>query len=135
VDAIGSLRGIHHVRLPVSDVIKSRDWYVEAFGFDCILDFEEEDRLVGVVLELPDGHSVGLHLAPERAASLNGFNILALGVGDRTDLEHWGRRLDGMGIDHSKVLKGHTGWLMDVVDPDGMLVQLHTMEHPTADEA
>lgn len=108
--------------------------YVEVFGFECILDFEEEDCLVGVVLALPDGHSVGLHLAPERACSLKGFNILALGVGERTDLDHWSRRLDGMGIEHSKIVKGHAGWRMDVVDPDGMLVQLHTMEHPTADE-
>ena|SRR5437588_869730 len=76
-----------------------------------------------------------LHLAPECACSLRGFNILALGVGERTDLEHWNRRLGRMAIDHSKILKGQAGWLMEAVDPDGMLVQLHTMEHPTSDEA
>ncbi len=42
--------GWHHVRLPVSDVMRSRHWYTEVLGFEPLLVFEEENRVVGVVV-------------------------------------------------------------------------------------
>ena len=133
LDAASSILGVHHVNLPVSDLLRSRDWYGETFGFEPVLDYEEEDRLAGVVLQLPTGNGVHLHAQPELAAVLRGFTILSLSVRDRAALEGWVSRFQGLGVEHSPVLQGHTGWLLYVVDPDGLRVQLHTVGEPTAD--
>ena len=131
---VASMRGLHHVRVPVSDVLRSRDWYMEVLGFEPMLDYEEEDRVVGVALEHPTGLTLGLHLAPERAAAMRGFAVVALAVSTREDLEHWVARLDAARVEHSEVKPGHLGWCLDVVDPDGVLVQLHTADEPSVDD-
>ncbi len=122
------------MRLPVSDVLRSRDWYQEVLGFNAILDFEEEDRLVGVALEHPGGVNLGLHLEPERAQSLRGFALLALRV-TVDDLERWAQYLDQLGVEHSPILKTDTGQSIRVADPNGIVIQLHTPRHPVPDEA
>jgi catechol 2,3-dioxygenase-like lactoylglutathione lyase family enzyme len=132
--AVPSITGIHHVRLPIADVLRSRDWYMDVFGFGPMLAFEEEDRLVGVALEHPCGVTLGLHLEPERAVALSGFAALALCVGDLDTLRDWRDRLAAIGVEYSPILEGHIGWSIEVRDPDGILVQLHTRGHPTADD-
>jgi catechol 2,3-dioxygenase-like lactoylglutathione lyase family enzyme len=127
--------GIHHVRVPVSDVSASRDWYRDVLGFEVMLDYEEEEGLVGVVMRREASMTVGLHLDPERAAALSGFCLLALEVGGQPALYDWVEYLDGQGVAHFGVREGHLGLLVEVPDPDGVLVQLHTAEHPSADEA
>ena len=76
--------GLHHVRLPVSDVMRSRDWYISVFGFEPRLSVEEEDRVVGIVVGHPSGLTLGLHEAPALARVLEGFCSIAL--------EYWQRR-------------------------------------------
>jgi catechol 2,3-dioxygenase-like lactoylglutathione lyase family enzyme len=133
LDVPSSILGVHHVNLPVSDLLRSRDWYCDAFGFEPVLDYEEEDRLVGVVLKLSAGDGVHLHAQPELAVALRGFTILSLSVQDKVALEGWASRFDELGVEHSPVLAGHMGWLLQVADPDGLWVQLHTVGQPTAD--
>jgi len=100
-----------------------------------MLDFEDEGGLVGTVLNHnSSAMTIGLHLDPERAAALSGFCLLALQVGDAPALYEWAEYLDGLGIGHSGVRDGHLGLLIEVPDPDGVLVQLHTAEHPSGDE-
>jgi catechol 2,3-dioxygenase-like lactoylglutathione lyase family enzyme len=127
--------GVHHVKVPVGDVLRSRDWYIEVLGFTPLLDFEEEDRLIGVALQHPCGFTIGLHLDPERAGVLCGFPTVALCVGDADDLMDWSVYLDGRSIEHSPILEGHLGSFIELEDPDGLLVQLHTKGQPAADEA
>jgi len=127
--------GLHHLRLPVSDVMRSRDWYSATFDFEPRLSLEEEDRVVGVVLIHPSGLTLGLHHAPELARSLHGFCSVALSVGDSDDLDHWCARLDTLGTKHTSPAEGHLGWHVEVPDPDGLIIQLHTIGQPTADEA
>jgi catechol 2,3-dioxygenase-like lactoylglutathione lyase family enzyme len=127
--------GIHHVRVPVTDVDVSRNWYREVLGLVPVLDYEEEDGLAGVVLAHEPGMTVGLHRDAARARALRGFCILALEVGPQAALGDWVAHLDGLGLEHSGIRDGHLGLLVEVPDPDGILVQLHTTEHPSADEA
>jgi catechol 2,3-dioxygenase-like lactoylglutathione lyase family enzyme len=129
------LQGIHHVRIPVSDIAVSRDWYPEVLGLEPVLDYEEEDRVVGVALASNDGVTVGLHLDPRRARALAGFCVLALQVDGQGALGAWVERLDALGVAHSGIREGHLGLLVEVADPDGIVVQLHTAEHPSSDEA
>jgi len=129
------LLGIHHIRVPATDVGASREWYRDTFGFEPVLDYEEEDGLVGAVLRHPSGLAVGVHRDRDRAAALSGFCLLALEVGTQAELHDWLAHLDALGVGHSGIREGHLGLLIEVPDPDGVLVQLHTAEHPSADEA
>src|SRR5947209_12278405 len=93
--AVGRVSGLHHVKLPVRDVERSRDWYARAFDFGCTLEFREEGRLMGVGLEHPDaGLTLALREDPARAAALAGFDTVCLAVGTRADLDDVLARLD-----------------------------------------
>jgi catechol 2,3-dioxygenase-like lactoylglutathione lyase family enzyme len=130
-----SVVGVYHVRIPVSDVLRSRDWYAEVLGFDPILDYEEEDRLVGVVLTHPSGVTLGLHLEPDRIPALRGFAILSLCVNTTSELHQWSAHFDRLGVDHSSVTAGAPGNRLEISDPDGICTELHTTGHPTSDDA
>lgn len=130
-----SILGLHHARVPVTNVLRSHDWYVTVFGFEPRLMLEEEDTVTGVVLEHPTGFTLVLIEAPERAAALRGFCAVALCVGERDDLERWCCRLDAMEIVHSEIRNSHFGWYVEVPDVDGVVIELHTLGFPTADEA
>jgi catechol 2,3-dioxygenase-like lactoylglutathione lyase family enzyme len=46
--------GIHHVKLPVSDVARSREWYARVLGYTVDREFPDEDGIVrGVGGRLP----------------------------------------------------------------------------------
>jgi catechol 2,3-dioxygenase-like lactoylglutathione lyase family enzyme len=129
------LAGLHHVRVPVRDLGASRDWYVETLGFDAVLEYELEDTLVGISLVHPSGLTVGLHHAPAQAAALAGFTILALDTGNHSVLESWDEWLESRGVVHTHIGEGPLGWHIELREPSGMLIELHTSEHPSADDA
>ena len=131
------LAGLHGVRIPVSDPLVSKDWYVTLLGLVPVLDLEEEEGVVGVVLRHPLGFVVGLHREPERAAALRRFAVLGLTVLDRQQLQALVDLLDGRGQAHGPIEAGHLGWYVDVPDPDGILLRFHTGSGitPDAEEA
>jgi catechol 2,3-dioxygenase-like lactoylglutathione lyase family enzyme len=126
--ATGAPAGLHHVKLPVSDVASSRDWYARAFGFRPRLEFHEDGALRGVALHQPDADlALALRADPARARALAGFDALCLAVGTRADLDALLARLDNAGVAHTEPRTGHGGDAADVPDPDGLLVRLHTL--------
>jgi catechol 2,3-dioxygenase-like lactoylglutathione lyase family enzyme len=123
------LSGFHHVKLPVTDVARSADWYRRVLGLELDLEFVENGVLMGLALRDPGGT---VHLAvrhdPARAAALTGFDPIALGVPERTDLEAWRQRLDDLGQPHGGIVAGHQGWaIVGLHDPDGIEVRLYTL--------
>jgi catechol 2,3-dioxygenase-like lactoylglutathione lyase family enzyme/uncharacterized protein (DUF1330 family) len=126
--AVGEVSGLHHVKLPVTDVAHSRDWYRAAFDFRAELEFREEGRLVGVALRHPVADLVlALREDPARAAALAGFDAVCLAVGTRADLDQVLARLDRRGIAHGEPVRGRGGDAADVPDPDGHVIRLHTL--------
>jgi catechol 2,3-dioxygenase-like lactoylglutathione lyase family enzyme len=126
--AAGRVSGLHHVKLPVTDVERSRAWYGRAFDFDGTLEFREQGRLCGVALRSREGDvSLALREDPARAAALAGFDTLCLAVGTRADLDGLLARLDARGIAHGTPATGRGGDAVDVPDPDGHLVRVHTL--------
>jgi catechol 2,3-dioxygenase-like lactoylglutathione lyase family enzyme len=129
------LLGIHHVRIPVSDVTPSADWYSEVLGLSTLLIEEEENEVIGAVLSLGDGPGIGLHRDPSRAVALAGFCVVALAVDTSKSLSQWDAWLNQVGAVHTGIVKGPFGWYIDISDPDGLIVQLHTPEHPSVEES
>ncbi|GEL18272.1 VOC family protein [Pseudonocardia asaccharolytica] len=45
--AAPELAGVHHLKLPVRDLGRSRDWYANRLGYEVAAEFVEGGRLMG----------------------------------------------------------------------------------------
>jgi catechol 2,3-dioxygenase-like lactoylglutathione lyase family enzyme len=126
-----TLLGFHHVRLPCSDVFRSRDWYTRVLGLEPLLVFEDEDQVTGLVLTHEHGLVIGVHLDPERVVAFRGFPVLGLSV---DDVVAWCSYLDELGVEHSEIMDGHLGSCVQLADPDGLVIELQTVDQPSAYE-
>jgi hypothetical protein len=108
---------------------------MSVLGFKPVLDLEEEAGVVGVVLRHEQGFAIGLHKDSSRAAALCGFAVLGLTVTDLSQLRRWADDLDRAGVDRGQLEEGHLGFYLDIPDPDGILVRIHTGGGPDAEEA
>ena len=122
------LSGYHHVKLPVSDIARSREWYGAVLGLEVDIEFVEEGVVMGLALADP-GRTVGLavRLDPERAKAMAGFDAIAFAVPTRADVERWRAKLDELGVEHGGVVTGHRGGsvLVGLHDPDGIEIRLY----------
>jgi catechol 2,3-dioxygenase-like lactoylglutathione lyase family enzyme len=125
--AVPAIAGFHHVKLPVSDVQRSREWYERVLAMVVHLEFVEDGRLAGVALKDPaDTVQIALRQEPARSDALSGFDPVALRVSSTDDLERWRRRLDELGESHGGIHTGHVGQvLIGLRDPDGVEIRLY----------
>lgn len=127
---------MHHVRIPVTDVTASADWYSEVLGLQVLLIEEEENEVVGSVISVGEGPArLGLHRDPARATALAGFCVVAISVDSRETLSEWDVWFNQIDARHSPMFAGAVGWYIDILDPDGLIVQLHTPEHPSVEDS
>ena len=122
-----AVNGFHHVKLPVADLPRSRDWYARVLGLQTHIEFVEEGVLMGVAMRDPGG-SVDLALRhdPARAAALAGFDPLALRVPTPAALDAWQQRLEDLGEPYGGIVTGHMGRvLVGLHDPDGIEIRLY----------
>lgn len=129
-----ALAGVHHLKLPVSDLARSRDWYESRLGYELETEFVEQGRRMGYALRHPNGGpALGLRLDPERARQAAGFDYFAIGVPSKAAIEDLAARLDALGEQHAGVHEATFGWILPMLhDPDGHEVRFYTMEHHTA---
>src|SRR5689334_8670506 len=115
------LDGVHHVKIPVTDLHRSRAWYESRLGYEVYLEFVEDGVLMGLAMRHPNGGpQVALRLDPERSAALGDFDFLAVGVPDRSALEALADRLSRLGESHAGVHPATVGWILPLLhDPDG----------------
>lgn len=120
--------GIHHIKLPVSDVARSRIWYERVLGFEVAIEFVEDGAIKGVALHR-DGcqPQIALRHDPDRARVLSGFDAVALLVPDRDEVKRWCSRLDDLGEPYGGLVEGHHGGavLVGLHDPDGIEIRLY----------
>jgi catechol 2,3-dioxygenase-like lactoylglutathione lyase family enzyme len=126
------LRGIHHVKFPVSDLAASRAWYERVFGFEATIEFPDEQGVVRGVAGTARGLGealIGLRENPSAAAGIKGFDPVGFGIEDRAAADEWAAHLDGLGIPN-KVVDATIGWLVVFHDPDGTEIHLYSFaEH------
>jgi catechol 2,3-dioxygenase-like lactoylglutathione lyase family enzyme len=127
------LAGVHHLKLPVSDLAASLEWYRSRLGYDVRVEFVEQGRLMGYGLGHPGGGpDLALRLDPDRARAAAGFDYFAIGVPDKSALDRLAVRLDALGQPHAGVHQASLGWILpDVLDPDGHALRFYTMQHHT----
>ena len=119
---------IHHVKIPVSNVRASTQWYRQVLGLDVAIEFTEDGELRGVALGAPDGTTpVALRQDPERAAALAGFDLVALGVPTRDGVQAWADHFATINQPHGGIVTGHNGGtvLVGLHDPDGIEIRLY----------
>src|SRR5689334_19936623 len=69
------LAGIHHLKLPVSDLARSLEWYQTRLGYQLQIEFVEQGVLMGVALCHPNGGpDLALRLDAQKAEAAAGFD-------------------------------------------------------------
>jgi catechol 2,3-dioxygenase-like lactoylglutathione lyase family enzyme len=98
------LAGVHHLKLPVTDLARSREWYRSRLGYQVQVEFIEQGTLMGYALAHPNGGPMlGLRLNPERARAAAGFDYFAIGVPGKAAMEQLAARLTALGEQHTPV--------------------------------
>jgi glyoxylase I family protein len=130
---------IHHLRLTVTDVQRSRDFYTGLLGFQVAVESpppgdpaeaEAFKILFGGVVMIRGNLLMGLRpmapagdrFDPDRV----GLDHLSFGVASRADLEQAVRLLDERGATHGEITR-LAGFGIDVLsfeDPDGIQLEL-----------
>ncbi len=128
------LAGVHHLKLPVTDLERSIGWYQRTLGYERGIEFVEQGQLMGVGLVHPaGGPPLALRLDPGRAKAAAGFDYFSIGVPDKASIEALAARLDSLGERHAGVHFASIGWILpELHDPDGHEVRFYTMESHTA---
>lgn len=123
------LEGIHHLKLPVSDLEKSLAWYQERLGYEVMIDFVEEGVRMGVSMRHPNGGpDLALRCNPEMAKAAAGFDYFSIGVPGHEAIEALNARLASMGDVSGEVHRTPVGWvLLGIKDPDGHDVRFYTV--------
>lgn len=135
--AEAALVGIHHVKFPVRDLARSREWYERLFGLVPSMEFPDEDGVVrGVGYEyVAPGVEICLRENPHAARGIAGFDPVSFAIADRAAAEAWIARLDELRIPHSPIIEATLGWLMVFHDPDATELHLYSVEEHGIDHS
>ncbi|MFD1051539.1 VOC family protein, partial [Kibdelosporangium lantanae] len=128
-----TLDGIHHVKLPVADLDRTRTWYETRLGYRLTIRFTKNGDTTGVVMTHPDGGPMLSFVRdPERAARASGFDYFSIGVPDKAAIERLADHLTTLGETHAGVHFASIGWILPMThDPDGHEVRFYTTDHHT----
>ncbi|MFI7109400.1 VOC family protein [Nonomuraea sp. NPDC050227] len=124
------LDGVHHLKLPVTDLDRSLAWYRSRFGYEIDIEFVEEGVPMGYALAHPAGGPVlALRLDPDRARAAAGFDYFAIGVPDKQAIEELAAHLTTLGDSHAGVHEATIGWILPGLhDPDGHEIRFYTTQ-------
>ena len=121
---------VHHLRLTVADVERSRAFYTEVLGFRHVMDLPAGVFLSNGAL----GLGIGPSPAPERAPAGDRFDEARVGldhlsfqVASRAELERAARRLDERGVPRGEVTDLGDAFGLYVLafrDPDNIQLEL-----------
>jgi catechol 2,3-dioxygenase-like lactoylglutathione lyase family enzyme len=121
------IRKIQHVKVPVTDVKRSAQWYARLLDLQLAREFVEDGVLRGVALvDRHAGFDVSLR---DRSVcvgkpDLAGFDVVAFDVGSREGLSRLIARCQELNVDHGDVQeRGPDGAAIDIPDPDGVLLR------------
>lgn len=123
------LDGIHHLKLPVTDLTESLAWYQDRLGYQVLFEFIEDGVRVGVSMTHPNGGpDLALRCDPDRARAAAGFDYFSIGVPGEDAIRALADRFESLGDPLHGVERTPVGWvLLGVHDPDGHEVRFYTV--------
>ena len=127
-----------HVRLTVTDLARSRDFYDRVFGlpvaFEVPADADAATReqlgflFGGVIYRLGD-RLLGLRPVAPAGDRFDedrvGLDHLSFAVADRSAVEEAAATLDQLGVAHGEIKDVGRGLLLEFRDPDGVALELY----------
>lgn len=120
-----------HVKLPVTDLQRSVDWYASVMDMVLTREFVEQDEVRGVALRSAEGgFSLARRLREHCAGrpDLSGFDVVALHMSDRQAVVAMSERCQELGVACSPVQdRGEHEAIVDVTDPDGTVLRFYWM--------
>jgi catechol 2,3-dioxygenase-like lactoylglutathione lyase family enzyme len=125
-----ALAGIHHLKVPVTDLARSPAWYRSRLGYTVEQEFTEEGQLMGYGLAHPNGAPrLALRLDPGHAGAAAGFDYFCLGVSGEPERDAHARRLTAQNEPRAGVHRASFGWILPALpDPDGGEIRFYTIE-------
>lgn len=138
--ALITTTGLHHVRLTVSDLERSKAFYADVLGFKVAAESpgspddpevrKDPEQLYGGVVFQTNGMLFGLRPVASGEDSFDseriGLDHISFTVGSRDELEQAARRLEDNGVPHGAVrdLAGFGIAILSFEDPDGVHLEL-----------
>ena len=139
-EAIVHPQGIHHVRLTVTDIARSKAFYQQLFGSEPAVDMsdkvdepgvrEDPAQIYGGAVFQVGEQLLGLRPVAEAGDSFRstrvGLDHVSLSVASRDDLQATAERLSAAGIEHGEVIDLEDMGLaiLSVQDPDDINLEL-----------
>jgi glyoxylase I family protein len=128
---------IAHVRLTVTDIARSRQFYESVFGWPVLLEVpadaddatrEQLGFLFGGVIYLVGASLIGLRPVANDTFHENrcGLDHLAFQISSRAELDDAAKHLDGLGIAHEPVKDIGPSYILEFRDPDNIALELTT---------
>ncbi len=132
--------GLHHLRLTVTDLARSRAFYADVLGFEVAAESpgspedpdvrRDPEQLYGGVVFQTNGMLFGLRPVAENTDRFEservGLDHVSFSVGSRDDLVQAAERLTEHGVPHGEVkdLAGFGIAILSFDDPDGVHLEL-----------
>ena len=126
---------IAHIRLTVTDITRSREFYESVFNWPINLEMPEDaddatrDRLTflfgGVIYNVGDSR-VGLRpVADDRFdEDRTGLDHLAFRLGSKSELDAAAAHLDSLGVGHEPIKDIGVMYILEFRDPDNIALEL-----------
>ncbi len=126
---------IHHIRLTVTDIARSRAFYDAVFGWPVLLELPDDADaetlsalafLYGGVIYRTPGFLLGLRpVATDRFDEDRvGLDHLGFAVPSRADLDAASAVLDDLGVVHEEVKDIGPNYILEFRDPDNIALEL-----------
>ncbi len=125
---IAGLDRIAQVKLPVTDLARSVDWWCKLLDLRLFSEFVEDGVLRGAgLLDRRERFCIALRDRTVCAGtpSLDGFDVLAFVPATRAVLDEIMARCDRLGIKYADPHDTPAGTILDVPDPDGTVVRFY----------
>ena len=125
-----TLSGIHHLKMPVSDIDTIAAWFEKTLKAKRIVRFnhiDEKGVLYAAMMELPGlEQPIELRHAPNAARSVAGYDPVSYQVDKKEDLDEWVKQLDSAGWPHSPIIHGYIGHVLEFKTPDDLEIRIYT---------
>jgi catechol 2,3-dioxygenase-like lactoylglutathione lyase family enzyme len=120
---------IHHIRLIVTDPVRSRDFYTSLFNFTVVAELPPGFVLSNgtIILGITSPWDTSQAIENDRfSPNRVGLDHLSFSVGNRSELEKAAQRCEEFGVEHGEVrdLPPFGITILSINDPDGIQLEL-----------